>query len=169
MLRLRIVDGVIEKGIDRSTANFERFIEAAVKRMGDLHGIVNNAGIIQDGLLVKKDRQTGAVKTLSNARWQNVLDVNLTGVFLGARAYADWHVRNEKQQGVIVSISSISRVTATSRRSRVFSLRCSAAAGGMPLILVVSLSASLRCRVRDASCMTAHLHKRYWPCRAPCA
>ena len=38
-----------------------------------------------------------ALKTLSNKKWKQVLDVNLTGVFLGARAYADWHIKNNKK------------------------------------------------------------------------
>ena len=59
--------------------------------------------------MAKVDRNTGDVKTLSNRKWKQVLDVNLTGVFLGARAYADWHIRNKKKEGVIVSISSVSR------------------------------------------------------------
>ena len=105
----RVVDGEIEQGIDRSTKNFETFINKAVELFGDVHGIINNAGIIRDGLLAKKDRRTGGVKVLSNKNWKQVLDVNLTGVFLGSRAYAEWHIANEKKEGVIISISSISR------------------------------------------------------------
>ena len=105
----RVVDGEIEQGIDRSAQNMETFINTAVDTFGDVHGIINNAGIIRDGLLVKKDRNTGETRVLSNKKWKQVLDVNLTGVFLGARAYADWHIRNNKKEGVIVSISSISR------------------------------------------------------------
>ena len=37
----------------------EAFINTAVDIFGDVHGIINNAGIIRDGLLVKKDRNTG--------------------------------------------------------------------------------------------------------------
>ena len=96
-------------GIDRSTDNFETFINKAVEIFGDVDGIINNAGIIRDGLMVKKDRKTGEVKVLSNHKWQQVLDVNLTGVFLGSRAFAEYHIKNNKKEGVIISISSISR------------------------------------------------------------
>ena len=102
-------DGEFRSGIDRSTDNFETFINTAVELFGDVDGIINNAGIIRDGLLVKKDRRTGEVKVLSNKKWKQVLDVNLTGVFLGARAFAEYHISNGKKEGIIISISSISR------------------------------------------------------------
>ena len=37
------------------------FVEWAHGAMGGLNGLINNAGILRDGLLVKKDRTTGAV------------------------------------------------------------------------------------------------------------
>ena len=107
--RDEVVDGKIVYGIDKSTAGFKAFIEEAVATFGDVHGIINNAGIIRDGMMAKKDRKTGAVKVMSNSKWRQVIDVNLTGVFLGSRAYAEWHIANEKKQGVIISVSSISK------------------------------------------------------------
>jgi len=83
-------------------------IKDAAEALGGLDGIVNNAGIIRDGMLVKKDRRTGEIKKLSMKKWQQVIDVNLTGVFLCAREFAAYAVENG-QKGVIVSISSISR------------------------------------------------------------
>lgn len=105
----RVVDGEIELGIDRSSRNFEALINKAVAIFGDVDGIINNAGIIRDGLMAKKDRRTGEVKVLSNEKWKQVLDVNLTGVFLGSRAFAEYHISKGKKEGVIISISSISR------------------------------------------------------------
>jgi 3-oxoacyl-[acyl-carrier protein] reductase len=35
------------------------FVSFAHDAMGGLNGLVNNAGILRDGLLVKKDRETG--------------------------------------------------------------------------------------------------------------
>lgn len=86
-----------------------QLVADAAAALGGLNGIINNAGIIRDGLLVRKDRETGAVKKLSLKKWQAVIDVNLTGVFLGAREYAAWALENGGGPGVIVSISSISR------------------------------------------------------------
>jgi 3-oxoacyl-[acyl-carrier protein] reductase len=71
-----------------------------------LDGIVNNAGILRDGLLVKvKD---GSVQTMTLAQWQSVIDVNLTGVFLCGREAAAWMVA-EQTEGVIINVSSISQ------------------------------------------------------------
>lgn len=84
------------------------FKKAADALGGPLTGLVNNAGIIRDGLLVKVNKETGEVETLSLKKWQQVIDVNLTGVFLCTREFAAQAIR-AKAKGVIVSISSISR------------------------------------------------------------
>ncbi len=74
---------------------------------GKIDGLVNNAGILRDGLLLKtKDNQV--TDTLSLNHWQQVIDVNLTGVFLCGREAAK-HMVNQQTSGVIVNISSISR------------------------------------------------------------
>jgi len=73
---------------------------------GAINGLVNNAGILRDGLLLKvKD---GAIQKLSLAQWQAVIDVNLTGVFLCTREVAAKMIELDCQ-GAIVNISSISR------------------------------------------------------------
>ncbi|MCO8162123.1 SDR family oxidoreductase [Pseudomonas sp. 21LCFQ010] len=73
---------------------------------GPIHGLVNNAGILRDGMLLKvKD---GQISTMSLAQWQSVIDVNLTGVFLCTREVAAKMVE-QQSQGAIVNISSISR------------------------------------------------------------
>jgi 3-oxoacyl-[acyl-carrier protein] reductase len=74
---------------------------------GRLDGLINNAGIVRDGMLVKvKDGQVVGKMTL--AQWQSVIDVNLTGVFLCAREAAQRMI-NLAGGGVIVNVSSISR------------------------------------------------------------
>src|SRR5947208_3413256 len=40
------------------------FVAWAHEQMGGLNGLVNNAGILRDGLLVKKDKTTGVVTKL---------------------------------------------------------------------------------------------------------
>ncbi|WP_437908077.1 SDR family oxidoreductase [Sorangium sp. So ce327] len=89
-------------------AEVEAFVRFAHEAMGGLNGLVNNAGILRDGLLVKKDRQTGAVVKLSAAQWQAVIDVNLTGATLMVREVVAKMIETE-QKGVIVNISSIAR------------------------------------------------------------
>ena len=59
-----------------------------VEDFGSFNGIINNAGILRDGLLIKvKDGEI--VKKLSFTEWQDVIDVNLTGVFLCGREAAE--------------------------------------------------------------------------------
>nr|WP_299240222.1 SDR family oxidoreductase [uncultured Halomonas sp.] len=77
------------------------------EKLGPVAGLVNNAGITRDGLLVKaKDGEV--VSTMSLEQWQRVIDVNLTGVFLCGREAASQMIATGTQ-GVIVNISSISR------------------------------------------------------------
>lgn len=74
---------------------------------GAVHGLINNAGILRDGLMIKvKDGEI--VKTLSLAEWQAVIDVNLTGVFLCGREAAIRMIKGGNE-GVIINISSISK------------------------------------------------------------
>lgn len=89
-------------------ADIASFIEFAKGAMGGLNGLVNNAGILRDGLLVKKNRETGAVEKLSKAQWQAVIDVNLTGATLMVRDVVATMVESGTK-GVIVNMSSIAR------------------------------------------------------------
>jgi 3-oxoacyl-[acyl-carrier protein] reductase len=82
-------------------------LDRIVEDFGRLDGLVNNAGIVRDALLVKvKEGQVVGKMTLE--QWQSVIDVNLTGVFLCGREAAERMIRL-KRGGVIVNISSISR------------------------------------------------------------
>ena len=78
-----------------------------VADFGRLDGLINNAGIVRDALLVKV-RDGAVVGKMSLDQWQAVIDVNLTGVFLCGREAAERMIRLG-QGGVIVNISSISR------------------------------------------------------------
>ena len=72
-----------------------------------IHGLINNAGILRDGLIIKmKDGEIQ--KRMSLAEWQAVIDVNLTGVFLCGREAATRMVENQVA-GCIINISSISK------------------------------------------------------------
>jgi len=77
------------------------------EHLGPIAGLVNNAGILDDALLVKV-RDGEVVDRMSLDTWQRVIDINLTGVFLCGREAATSMIRNDKG-GVIVNISSISR------------------------------------------------------------
>ena len=84
-------------------------VGGAWEAFGGLNGLVNNAGITRDGLLVKTDRETGLVKGMPLKQWQQVLDVNLTGAFLCTRELVQRVVEKKAGPAVIVNISSISR------------------------------------------------------------
>ena len=86
----------------------QEFVAWAQGAMGGLNALVNNAGILRDGLLVKKDRKTGAITTLSKEMWDAVIAVNLTGAVLMVRETVAAMARNETP-GVVVNMSSISR------------------------------------------------------------
>lgn len=81
------------------------FVREAHERMERVNVLVNNAGVLQDGLLVKEEE--GWVKRLPTVQWKKVLDVNLTGPYLLAREVAAAMVEQGERDGVIVNISSI--------------------------------------------------------------
>jgi 3-oxoacyl-[acyl-carrier protein] reductase len=85
------------------------FVAWAAGAMGGLNALVNNAGIIRDGLLVRKDRTTGEVSTLSKQDWDAVIGVNLTGATLMAREVVASMVRAGTRPGVLVNVSSVAR------------------------------------------------------------
>lgn len=81
--------------------------DAIVRDFGAVHGLVNNAGITRDGLLVSV-RSGKVSKRLSLEHWQQVIDVNLTGTFLCGREAATRMI-DGGCEGAIVNISSIAR------------------------------------------------------------
>uniref|UniRef100_UPI001CB90BAF 3-oxoacyl-[acyl-carrier-protein] reductase 4 n=1 Tax=Erigeron canadensis TaxID=72917 RepID=UPI001CB90BAF len=70
-------------------------IKTAVDAWGTVDVLVNNAGITRDGLLMR----------MKQSQWQEVIDLNLTGVFLCTQAAAK--VMMKKRKGRIVNIASV--------------------------------------------------------------
>jgi 3-oxoacyl-[acyl-carrier protein] reductase len=102
--------GIARRKLDVSKEDdVASFVEWAGKEMGGVNALVNNAGILRDGLLVKQDRETKAVKKLSIDDWNAVLGVNLTGATLMVRELAAAMISAGTRPGVIVNMSSISR------------------------------------------------------------
>ncbi len=85
------------------------FIAWADEKLDGLNTLINNAGILRDGLLVKKDRNTGEVKKLSAEQWRAVIDVNLSGATFMVRDFAARLADRDLRPGVVVNMSSIAR------------------------------------------------------------
>ena len=81
-----------------NTANYAE-VEAAAKAVNDRFGridiLINNAGITRDSTL----------KKMTVEQWQQVIDVNLTGVFYCAKIVSDYMLANG--WGRIVNASSV--------------------------------------------------------------
>ncbi|MEF1187535.1 SDR family oxidoreductase, partial [Vibrio sinaloensis] len=89
-----------------SEEEVERVFNDIVDDFGQLDGLINNAGILRDGLLVKvKD---GVVSKMSLEQFNSVINVNLTGTFLCGREAACQMVKLQRP-GVIINISSVAR------------------------------------------------------------
>ncbi len=103
-------EGIHRRRLDVSDeSDVTSFVAWAQEQMGGLNGLVNNAGIIRDGLLVKKDRNTGEIKKMSREAWDAVIGVNLTGATMMVREVAAAMMASESSPGVVINISSISR------------------------------------------------------------
>jgi 3-oxoacyl-[acyl-carrier protein] reductase len=87
----------------------EAFVDWAWGELGGLNALINNAGILRDGLLVKKDRTTGEVKKLGLDQWNAVIAVNLTGATLMVREVVAKMAAHDARPGVIVNMSSLAR------------------------------------------------------------
>ncbi|MCO4203258.1 MULTISPECIES: SDR family oxidoreductase [Aeromonas] len=89
-----------------SEPEVEATFAAIDEQFGVLHGLINCAGILRDGMLIKV-KEGELLEKMSLAQWQAVIDVNLTGTFLCGREGAALMARGG--QGVIINISSIAR------------------------------------------------------------
>ncbi len=84
----------------------QRLAETAIDAFGTINLVVPSAGIIKDGLMVSPNRETGKVtRKMPLEDFQQVVDVNLTGVFLSVRETVEQMV-NSRSRGLICLISS---------------------------------------------------------------
>ena len=95
----------VANGDDISTwAGAERLINTAVETFGDLHAVVNNAGILRDRMMAN----------MSEEEWDSVIKVHLKGTFAPSRmAAAYWRDRNKAGHpvdGRIINTSSVSGI-----------------------------------------------------------
>jgi len=102
--------GIFKRKLDVSNEDdCTAFVKWAHEQMGGVNALINNAGILRDGLLVKKDKTTGEIKKLTKAEWDAVIGVNLTGATFMVRELVAKMLETNEKPGVIVNISSIAR------------------------------------------------------------
>jgi len=87
-------------------AEVEQVFRQIVDDFGQLNGLVNNAGVLRDGLLVKQ--KEGALSKMSLEQFNTVMDVNVTGTFLCSREAASQMISTQSK-GAIINISSVAR------------------------------------------------------------
>ena len=79
---------------------------SAMRRFGAINLVAPFAGITADGLLLDTDRETGKVTTkMSLERFQKVVEINLTGVFLTVRECVELMIDNDCK-GLVCVVSS---------------------------------------------------------------
>lgn len=84
-------------------------MQFAVTSFGSINIVLACAGIIRDAFLITPDKETGKVKKfMTTQQWQQVMDVNLTGVFLTLREAAI-QMTDHHWPGVLIPISSINK------------------------------------------------------------
>ena len=74
----------------------QRLTQFAIDHFGDLHILVNNAGIVRDGLIM----------TMKESDWDDVLRTNLKATFNCSKAAVRYMIR--KRYGRIINITSVS-------------------------------------------------------------
>lgn len=109
-LLAELPQGIARRKLDVSSeADVSSFVQWAAKEMGGLNGLINNAGIIRDGLIVKQDKETKAIKRFATEDLMAVFNVNLLGATMMVREVAATMAEAGTKPGVIVNMSSISR------------------------------------------------------------
>jgi 3-oxoacyl-[acyl-carrier protein] reductase len=85
------------------------FMDAAVAEYGSINIVLASAGITRDSFFITPDKETGKVrKFMDTDQWKQVIDVNMTGVFLTLREAAIRMVDNQ-WKGVLIPLSSINK------------------------------------------------------------
>ena len=82
----------------------EQAVSQVIARWGAIHVLVNNAGILRDGMLVKC-KEGAPQSVMSDEQFDAVIGVNLRGVFVCTRAVAPHMI--SKGGGVILNASSV--------------------------------------------------------------
>lgn len=121
-------DTIIHVGSVSDPAAVEEMVAGTVRQAGAIHGLVNNAGIVRAAMIRKM-----ALKT-----WQEVIDVNLTGVFLCLQAVGR-HMIERREDGDTAPARIVNTSSVAGRRGTVGQINYGAAKAG---VLGITMSAA---------------------------
>jgi NAD(P)-dependent dehydrogenase (short-subunit alcohol dehydrogenase family) len=96
----KLGDAVYRQADVSNSSQVKEFIEETIKRHGRIDILVNNAAIVH----------AGTILTTSEEKWDEIIDINLKGVFLCCK-YAIPHMQ-KNGGGIIVNIGSINSMMA---------------------------------------------------------
>lgn len=112
-----VKEGIIRNGGEAAAilvnvtdeSSVQSLMDFAIRTFGSINVVLACAGIIRDSYLITPDRETGKVKKfMTTEQWQQVINVNMTGVFLTLREAAIRMVNNN-WEGVLIPMSSINK------------------------------------------------------------
>lgn len=96
--------GIFQKVDTSNSAAVDAAVKEVMARWGAIHVLINNAGILRDGQLVKyKDGAVAGIMT--DEQFDAVVNVNLRGIFVCARAVTPHMIAGGG--GVILNASSV--------------------------------------------------------------
>lgn len=94
-------DAIAVKANVANPEEVDALFKATMDKFGEVNVLVNNAGITRDTLMMRMKLQ----------QWQEVIDLNLTGVFLCTQAATKLMGKKKPVSGRIVNITSVVGVT----------------------------------------------------------
>ena len=125
---------------DEDVTDFEagrRLVDMAVEHFGDLHVVVNNAGILRDRALVN----------MTEDEWDDVIAVHLKGTFVPTRhAAAYW--RTQAKAGAVVRASVVNTSSTSGLLGNPFQANYGAAKAGIGGFTVIAAHELVRYGVR---------------------